>query len=419
MSRYQQRLRCVRCQREYPDPSPELIGAGCLACAADGVPANVHPVYALQPTGDLPCVPDQPGIFRHRDLMPLNREGPVVSLGEGRTPVVALPGLARRVGLPTVLVKDESRNPTWSYKDRLAAVATSKALQLGVDTVVVASTGNHGAAIAAYAAAAGIRCVVLTNSSVPATMKTLMQAYGAHVVALREPRDRWSLMKQLVSAHGWMAMSGFSDPPAGSHPYGVDGYKSIAYELWEQMPELPDAVVVPVAYGDGLAGIARGFADLRALGLIDKLPRMIAAEPFGPLAQALEHGADTAGPVPVRASVAFSTASPFGTQQSLHALRSTDGLAVASPDNDQILKTQLQVARESGLYLEASSVTAAVGLVELAQTGQLGGVESVVLIGTSTGLKDVGATAGQLAEVAVIEPTVAAVDQSMAEVGLT
>ncbi len=407
MTGYTGELRCVRCGAGYPDPALDLIGAGCPACVA----ANVLPVYDLTGWDRPPVDPGEPGLFRYRALLPLAADTAPVSLGEGGTPVVELPRLAASAGLRRVWVKDESRNPTWSYKDRLAAVATTKAVEVGAETVVVASTGNHGAAVAAYAARAGLRCVVLTIASVPMTMKTLMQAYGAEVVALPRPADRWHLMRELVAARGWMAMSGYADPPAGSHPYGVDGYKTIAYELVDQLPEPPDVVVVPVAYGDGLAGIARGFADLAALGVLARVPRLLAAEPFGPLAEALAVGADTAGPVPVRPSVAFSTATPYGTRQSLAALRDSGGAAVATPDDDEIMATQLELARGAGIYLEASSVTAAVALRSAAATGLVGPDETAVLIGTSSGLKDVGATAARLGAVPVIEPSIAALDK--------
>lgn len=411
---YTRTLGCLRCAANYPDPSLELVGRGCPACAADGVPANVLPVYDLPDLAAVPVAEGEPGLFRYRALLPLAADTPAVSLAEGATPVVGLPAVAERLGVASVVVKDETRNPTWSYKDRLASVAVTKAVELGIDTVVVASTGNHGAAIAAYAARAGLRCVVLTVASVPSTMKTLMQAYGASVVALPEPRQRWTLMRELVEKFGWLAMSGHADPPVGSNPYGVDGYKTIAYELVDQLASPPDVVVVPTAYADGLVGVARGFADLVALGVLERSPRMVAAEPFGPLAAALASGAEVAGPVPYEPSVAFSTASPVGTFQGLSALSSTGGEAVAVPSDEVILAAQRELAASAGLYQEAASATAWPALATLAARGSLDPSASVVVIGTSTGLKDVGATAATLPEVPVIEPTT---DALLAAVG--
>ncbi|MDF5756032.1 pyridoxal-phosphate dependent enzyme [Spongiactinospora sp. TRM90649] len=410
---YLGRLACLRCGAEYPDPGTELMGRGCPSCERDGVPANVLPEYALPAGAGLPTDAGQPGLFRYRALLPLAPETPVVSLGEGGTPLVALPRTAARLGVGSVHVKDETRNPTWSYKDRLAAVAVTKAVELGVEAVVVASTGNHGAAIAAYAARAGLRCVVLTVASVPATMKTLMQVYGADVVALSKPSDRWALMRRLVEERGWLPMSGHANPPVGSIGYGIDGYKTISYEIAEQFGGVPDHVVVPVAYADGLAGIWRGFADLVALGVTDRMPRLVAAEPFGPLRDALAEGAEVAGPVPVTPSVAFSIASPFGTYQGLAALRATGGTAVRVAEDDRILDAQRRFGREAGLYLEASTITGLVALEELTARGEIATDASAVLIGTSTGLKDVGATAATLPPVQVIEPTLAALDKAV------
>jgi len=411
-------LRCVRCGAQV---AADAGFAGCPGCAARGVPANALPAYDLsgyrpRDRAALPVDPTQPGLFRYRALLPLDADGPVVSLGEGNTPLLPARRLGAALGVERLYVKDETRNPTWSYKDRLAAVAVSRAAADKADTVVVSTTGNHGAAVAAYAAAAGLRCVVLTLESVPQTMKTLMQVYGAHVVALRTGPERWQLMAEAVRSRGWVPMSGFQNPPVGSNPFGVDGYKTIAYELVDQLGGAPDVVVVPTAYADGLAGIGRGFADLRALGVIGQVPRLVAAEPFGPYADALARGVDTAGPVPAGPSVAFSIASPVGTYQGLAALRASGGEAVAVPDDAEILATQALAGRTEGLYLEAASAVALAAVRRLAEGGRIRADETVVVIGTSTGLKDVGATAAGLPPVPVIEPELAALDAALAEV---
>ncbi|GII95179.1 threonine synthase [Sinosporangium siamense] len=408
-SYYTGSLACVRCAAPYPDPSLPLVGRGCPACELDGAPSNVLPVYDVPRGAGLPLAGDQPGLFRHRALLPLRPGTPAVSLGEGGTPLVPLERTAARLGLGGLHVKDETRNPTWSYKDRLASVAVTKAVELGVEAVVVASTGNHGAAVAAYAARAGLPCVVLTVASVPEAMKTLMQVYGARVVALEHAPDRWTLMRELVEKRGWLALSGHAAPPVGSIGFGVDGYKTIAYEIVSDLGAVPDVVVVPVSYADGLAGIQRGFADLVTLGVAPHMPRMIAAERFGPHAGALAAGTDTPGPVPADATVAFSIGSPYGTYQGLAALRASGGAAVPVGDDTRILDAQRRLGRESGLYLEASSVTAVLAVEELG----LPEGSTVVVVGTSTGLKDIGATSATLPAVPVIEPTVAAMDSAL------
>lgn len=410
-TRYAGHLACIRCGTSFPE---ESAFGGCPACAAAGAPSNLAPAYDLA-VGRITDDPGQQGLFRHRSLLPLRPHDEAVSLGEGDTPLLALRRLGASLGLSGLWLKDESRNPTWSYKDRLAAVAVTKARAIGAETVVVATTGNHGAAVAAYAAAAGLRCVALTLTSVPATMRTLMQAYGADVLAYERPTDRWHVMAKAVAERGWVPMSGFASPPIGSNPFGVDGYKTIAYELVEQLGRAPDVVVVPTAYADGLAGVGRGFADLYSLGVIDRVPRLVAAEPFGPHRQALADGGDLVGRVPAGPSVAFSIASPVGTYQGIHALRSSGGTAVACADDEEIMAMQARLARVEGLYLEAASVLPLLVVRRLVTGGWMRPDAAVVTIGTSSGLKDVDATAARLPEPPVTEPTLAALESALDE----
>lgn len=385
--------------------------AAYLPTPVDGGHVYAVPAYDLSTLRGLECT-DDPGVFRHRALLPVG-DGPVVSLHEGGTPLVPVPALAAQVGLGSVHVKDESRNPTWSYKDRLAAVAVTKAVQQGRDTVVVSSTGNHGAAVAAYAARAGLRCVVLTLASVPLAMKTLMLAYGARTVAVERPADRWVLMRRLVEERGWVPMSGFVGPPSGSNPFGCEGYKTLAYELHAQLGDVPDVIVMPVAYGDALAGVARGFADLVTLGLSSRMPRLVAAEPFGPYRHALREGWRAGDTVPAGPSVAFSIATPYATWQGWDALVRTGGSA-ATADDEATTAAQHALARGDGLFLEASSAITAAVLPGLVTRGEISPDETVVLLGTSTGLKDVPTAAARLGHVPVVEPTLAALDAAIA-----
>jgi threonine synthase len=398
------------CPRDGTVVAAEGVFDGCPTCAAAGVASNVHPEYALPAGAGLPLADGEPGIFRYRALLPVGAATPV-SLGEGGTPMVRLTHLAEESGAD-VLLKDESRNPTWSWKDRLAAVAVTRARDRGADTVVVATTGNHGAATAAYAAAAGMRCVALTLAGVPQTMKTLMQVYGASVVALPQPADRWHLMRMLVAQRGWEPLSGYCDPPIGSNPFGVDGYKSIAYEIADELGAVPDVVVVPTSYGDGLAGILRGFEDLLALGVTERLPRMVAVDPLGAYQAALAAGRPSR--VAGRPTLAFSIATTIATEQGLSALRRSNGTAVGAVDDDRLTREQFRLAAASGLYLENASVAAVVACRDLAAQGWVRPGETVVALGTSTGLKDVGATAAALPEVPLISPDVAALDAALA-----
>jgi threonine synthase len=234
--------------------------------------------------------------------------------------------------------------------------------------------------------------VIFTLASVPDTMKTLMQAYGAAVVACPTPESRWTLMRQGIERLGWYPTGGFSLPPIGSNPYGVDGYKTIAYEIAEDFGwTAPAVVVVPSAYSDGLFGIWKGWTDLHALGLVKTLPRMVAAEPFGPLAHALE--GDLAAPETVQGgqSVAFSIASPYGTYQGLTALKDSSGAGVRITD-EGIFEAQRALAREEGIFAEPSSIASLTAVMQMRAQRALDPDQTIVAVITSTGLKDPGAS---------------------------
>jgi threonine synthase len=408
-ARYLGHLRCPRCGQDAPESRAPF---GCRQCAHSGFGVNLTPVYALTP-GSLPLESPAPGIFGFRRLLPLGPHDAPVTLGEGHTPLIPLDRLGPRLGLGRLLLKDESRNPTWSYKDRLAAVAITKAAASGASTVVVSSTGNHGAAVAAYAAAAGLRCVVLTLSSVPRQMSILMQAYGATVVAYENSQDRWSVMRAAVDEFGWTPISGLVSPPIGSNPFGIEGYKTIAYEIWQQLGETPGVVVAPVAYGDGLAGIRRGFADLVALGLATRVPRLVAVDPFGAYARGLYSRDGTLPTVLTEPSMAFSVATPVATHQGLDAIRATSGTAVAEPSDAAIAGMQLELASTEGFYVEGASALTLLAAHQLADRGWINDDDSVVVLSTSTGLKDPGATANHLPDPSVLEPSLAALEAAL------
>jgi len=383
-------LECLRC---HANVDAGLHFTGCQRCAAENVPVNLSVKLDLAPlagiTGaDFPAAPR--GMWRYRAVLPTSAEP--VTLGEGGTPLIHLERLGGRLGLPRLYAKDESQNPTWSYKDRLCSAAVTHAIQSKASVVTIASTGNHGASTAAYAARAGLPCVIFTLASVPDTMKTLMQAYGAAVVACPTAEARWTLMRQGVERFGWYPTGGFVVPPVGSNPYGVDGYKTIAYEIAEDLGwTAPDVVIVPSAYSDGLFGIWKGWMEAQALGLVKTPPRMIAAEPFGPLAHAIDTGLGAPELVDGGASVAFSIASRYGTYQGLTALRQSSGGGVRITD-EGVFEAQRALAREEGIFVEPSSAAALTALMQLRAREAIDPEQAIVLVLTSSGLKDPGSS---------------------------
>ena len=411
-------LECLRCGAGFNDP---WMFEGCPKCSEAGHNVNlsvVNPSVATDWPGCLQAQvhisgdPAEGSLWRYRELLPVAYEH-ITTLGEGQTPLLQLQSLGEKLGMNALYLKDEGRNPTWSYKDRFCSVAVSKAKELGAKVVTISTSGNHGAATAAYAAKAGLTCVVFTIPDVPGTIKTLMQVYGAYLVVVPTAQDRWTLMRQCIAQFGWYPASGYMSPPVGSNPWGIEGYKTIAYEIVDQLGgRPPEWVIVPTAYGDGLYGTWKGFKELKSLGAIDRLPKMVAAERFGPLARTLEQGLEQVVEVPTSPSVAFSIANGISTYQALKALKESQGLAVTASD-EEIMDMQKKLAASEGIYGEASAVIALNVAAQLRAQGQAGPDDVVVAVLTSSGLKDTGATAETLPSPPQIAPDMAALRQAL------
>jgi threonine synthase len=300
---------------------------GCAACAQEGPPAALEVAYdypALRGEGILAAWVARPGgLWRFRELLPLPAGAPVLTLAEGATPLVPLEG----AGAARVWLKDETRNPTGAFKDRLHAVSLAMARALGYRGATASTTGNHGTALAAYAASAGLRAVVFCDPRAPALQRRLMQLHGARVVVLpgRDEHLAW-----LVRERGWYPSTGMTPAPVGT-PYGVEGYKTIAYEIYFQLgARFPARVLVPTSGGDAVYGPWKGFRELRALGAAGPLPRMVAVQASGcdPIVRGWRAGAREVPVHPDPRTIAVSIADDTGGPASLRALAES-GLRVS------------------------------------------------------------------------------------------
>jgi threonine synthase len=388
-------LRCIRCRREF---TTLLMFKGCPYCLAEGSPSNVEVVYdydRIRKSFNPGAAAGGPqSMWRYLPLLPPG-ESYVVTMGEGLTPLVPAPAFGADAGVPNLFLKEEGRNATWSFKSRLASSGVSSARQLGAKVIVGSSSGNAGAAVGAYCARAGLPCVMFTTAKFPPAMKVQMAVYGAKLISAPSVQARWKLVAEGVDRLGWFPIPVFMYPPIGSTCYGVEGYKTIAYEIIEQLGRVPDCVVSPVGAGDAFFGMWKGFAEYRAMGWTDRVPRMIAAEVFGSLEDALQTGSDALRVQPSRPTGAISVGVDIGTYQALHVLRETGGLA-ASPSEELMRSTQRRLAEREGIYAEVSSVISTAVLRTLVERGEIKPGETVVAILTSSGLKDPGTTQDSL-----------------------
>jgi len=401
---FARRLRCTYCDATYPlDPMWE----GCPACRREDF---VYPLYVeydedAQGRAVSKAMFDEPnGVWRFDPLLPVagNRK---ITLNEGNTPLVDCPKLAGEVGIGRLLVKDESRNPTWAHKDRTCAVGISHALEWGAGVVTMSSSGNHGISAAAYAARAGIGCVIFVMDTAPLISRSVIQSYGALVVAT-DMFGRWKLMEEGVRRFGWYPLGSWTRSAYVGTPYALDGYKTIAYELCQQLNwEMPDFVVIPTAGSEVIFSLYRGFSEFMRFGWIDRLPRLVAAEPAAgaPMYWAIERGLDHIPRVNAGPTVAVSIGASVGSYRGMVAIRETNGLDVAVSE-EEILHAYRQLSRQEGLFVEPSAAAAIAGALQMGRDGTAGPDSTVVCISSSGGLKDPKTAAEGLAEVPVIEP---------------
>ena len=357
---------------------------GCPDCRQRG---QVSVLEAAYPPSALPQAapfgPARDGFWGYAARLPVPDAASRLTLGEGNTPLVHSRRLGLSLGLPGLWFKCEGANPTLSFKDRYAAVTMSVARSLGFKKVVVSSTGNYGAATAAYAALAGLSCVVLCADGIPAMILEQILQYGGVPVVVEGP-DRFSLVEYLATEHGWFPAGLFLETPV-HNPFGVEGYKTIAWEIVRDLGDVPEAVVFPCARGNGLYGAWKGFRELRELGIIGRLPRMIACQPEGAatIAASLRAGAPVR--LTPRPSVAASINEAIASTRAVDAVRESGGTAV--PVSDAAALAAARSLGTEGLWAEVSSAVALAGVEQLAAAGELSEDMRVVVVLTGAGAK--------------------------------
>ncbi len=385
---------CPECSRKQ---EPGGVTRGVLEVVIDSLPTAWPEAPAGSPgflTGFLPL--DDP------ELLP--------PLPVGGTPLLAPPALRRELAAPRLWLKDDTRNPSGSTKDRASQLVVAKAVEHGLDTVATASTGNAATALAALAASAGLRAVVFVPASAPPAKLVQMASYGAVVLPVEGTYDdAFELSLAACSRFGWYNRS------TAYNPFTIEGKKTAALEIAAALaPEAPDAVIVPTGDGVIAGGLAKGFADLERGGIIERRPRLIVVQPAGSaaIATALRTGAASITPVPGATSVADSlvVAAPRNAVHCLREVRAAGGAGVVVTD-EAILAAIPRLARLTGVFAEPAAAAALAGLEAALAEGLLDRDERIVLMVTGTGLKDVAAARRALPPLVPVEPTLEAVER--------
>jgi threonine synthase len=392
-------LRCRECGREY-DAAPVYTCEWCFG------PLEVAYDYdAITAAISREKIANGPlSLWRYRDLLPVDGD-PAVDLGTGYTPLVRADRLAAELGLREVWVKNDTRNPTNSFKDRVVSVALSKALDFGFKVAACASTGNLANSVAAHAARAGLRSYVFIPSDLEQGKIVTTAVYGGNVVAIKGNYDDVNrLCAELAGIYEWAFVN------VNMRPYYAEGSKTLAFETAEQLGwQTPDHVVVPGASGSLLTKIHKGFEELYKVGLLDEEPqvRVSGAQALGcsPIAKAFLENSDTIMPVkPDTIAKSLAIGNPADGYFALDVVRTTGGGFGAVSDGE-IVEGMRLLARTEGIFGETAAGVTIATLKRLAAEGVIRPEERVVAYITGHGLKTLEAVAQQCEPTATIAPT--------------
>jgi len=349
-------------------------------------------------------------VWKYKELLPILDEAKIVTLNEGGTPLYKCKRLGKELGIENLYVKNEGANPTGSFKDRGMTVGVSKALELGVKAVVCASTGNTSASLAAYAAKAGLPCIVLIPAGKIALGK-LAQAmmHGAVVVAVKGNfDDALKLATEASKQTGLYLLNSIN-------PFRIEGQKTAAFEICDQFKwQTPDRVILPVGNAGNITAYWKGFKELKALGLIEKTPRMVGVQAAGasPIAKAYATNSAAIEPVknPETIATAIRIGNPVNWKRALTALRESNGEALTVTD-EEIVNAQKLLARKEGIFVEPASAASLAGLKKLVENNEVEREETVVCVATGHGLKDPEAAMRACEEIVEIEPSLKAFEK--------
>ncbi len=245
---------------------------------------------------------------------------------------------------------------------------------------------------------------MFTTAQFPLAMKTQMEIFGSYLLAAPTTQDRWTLMETGVDRLNWFPVTVYMNPFFGSNAYGIEGYKTIGYEIVDQSAVLPDHIVFPVGAGDAFSGAYKALTEYARAGVIDRIPVMHAAEVFGPLEKALLEGTDVVAPIDTHgaSTVAVSVGSNMSTYQALNVLQRTGGVA-RTATNEQMLRAQRDLAELEGIWVETSSALSVAALPSMIESGAIDPDSRIVVVLTSTGLKDPETTAAELPPIPAVE----------------
>lgn len=362
-------------------------------------------------------------LFRYASLLPVRETDTPFPLRVGGTPMYAAPRLGASLGLRNLYLKNDTVNPSASTKDRASAVVLRRAMDIGAEVVSVASTGNAGSSLACLAAALGLRAIVFVPESAPAAKLTQALSFGATVLAVRGNYDNaFDLCLAASDEFGWFNRS------TGYNGFTREGKKTCAFEIWESLGDrVPDRIVVPAGDGNLLSGIWKGWCDLRAVGLVDRVPRIDCAQSDASAAicLAIRRIRDDGESAPDWSTVVVDEVRASTMADSISVDRPRDGLAAVkgvlqsggeavTVSDEEILAAIPEMARTTGVFAEPAAAAPWAAVKQMVHDDRIEADELVVCIVSGSGLKDIANARKAVGKPLIIDPSIDAVRDTLA-----
>ncbi len=373
-------LKCAECHKEYPLSS---INTYATCCNQPLIVKYDNSLEFIKETLQF----RQNNMWRYSEMLPVLKEDNIITLGEGMTPMFALNKLADRYGFSNLLLKDESFNPTGSFKARGLSVAVSKAKEFGVTKCIIPTAGNAGGALAAYCAKANIKCTVVMPSHTPKIFKQECELYGASLILIDGLINDCAKKIAEINKEGL-----YFDMSTLKEPYRLEGKKTMGYEIAEQLNwQLPDVIIYPAGGGTGLIGIWKAFKEMLSMGWITgPLPRMIAVQSkeCAPIIEVLKDPVNWKNNFIPKPTIANGLAVPypFGMNMMLQVLEESGGTAIAV-EEEEIAGGVKEIAKMEGLLISPEGAATWKALLHLNRTQVIADSEKVLLLNTGSGYK--------------------------------
>jgi threonine synthase len=408
-------LRCVHCGRTYNTNEVEYF---CSACGYhDGILDVVYDYEAIKREVNPLALAQNAdySMWRYLPLLPVADASLLPHLQVGWTPLYDAPRLADELGVARCWVKDEGRNPTASFKDRASAMGVVKALEKKASKITCASTGNAASSLAGFAAAAQIPAAIFVPANAPAAKVAQLLVFGAQVFAVQGTYDQaWEVCMQASAEFGWYNRN------CAVNPYLIEGKKTVSLELGEQFMRLtpgsfPDWVVVSVGDGCTIGGVWKGLREMHILGFIPRLPRILGVQADG-CRPFLTAWRDHSTLVPCEAHTladSIAVGHPRNFSKGMSAVTESGG-AFVSVSDEEILQSIPMLARKAGVFGEPAGVAGAAGVKRAVELGVIGGSESVAIIMTGNGLKDIQSAMRAVGRTIQVRPDIREVREAVA-----